>query len=118
MWHTSPSHIFTDAMKSETKTSLNYANFIKECITVDIIIITFKPNKDSTIISKDKLDLIKGMVGASNAIFTKKVQYLNKTCLTKLIIETHLIVMFHIILLPSIFVIFANLVNFKCLSGL
>jgi hypothetical protein len=60
-------------MKLETKTSLNYANLIKECTTSNIGIITFKPNKDSTSINKDKLNLIEGIVVASNAIFTQKV---------------------------------------------
>jgi hypothetical protein len=73
MQYTSPSHIFNDAMKLETKTSLNYANLIKECTVSNIDIITFKPNKDSTSINKDKLDLTKGIVGASNDIFTQKV---------------------------------------------
>jgi hypothetical protein len=69
MCYTSPSHIFTDDVKSKTITSLNYANLIKECTTSNIDIITFKPNKDSTSINKDKLDLAKGIMGASNAIF-------------------------------------------------
>jgi hypothetical protein len=59
-------------MKSKTKTFLNYANLIKECTASNIDIITFKPDKDSTSINKEKLDLIEGIVGASNAIFTKK----------------------------------------------
>jgi hypothetical protein len=113
MWYTSPSHIFIDAMKLETKTSLNYANLIKECTTSNISIITFKPNKDFTSINKDKLNLIEGIVVASNAIFTQKVRYLNKTFLTKLIIKIHLVLMFHIISM-----IFANLVNCNSLLGL
>jgi hypothetical protein len=72
MWYTSPSHIFTNDVKSKTITSFNYANLIKECTTSNIDIITFKPNKDSTSINKDKLDLIEGIVGASNPIFIKK----------------------------------------------
>jgi hypothetical protein len=55
-------------MKSWTKTSLNFANLIKECIASNINIITFKPSKDFTLINKDKLDLGKGIMGASNAI--------------------------------------------------
>jgi hypothetical protein len=59
-------------MNSQTKTSLNCVNFIKECITSNIYITKFKPNKVSTLVNKDKLDLVEGIVGASNAIFMKK----------------------------------------------
>jgi hypothetical protein len=60
-------------MKSQTKSSLNCANLIKECTTFNIYITTFKPNKVSTSISKDKLDLPKGIVGAFGAIFMRRV---------------------------------------------
>jgi hypothetical protein len=40
---------------------------------------TFKPNKIFTLINKDKLDLTKGIVRASSAIFMRTVQYLDKT---------------------------------------
>jgi len=59
-------------MKSQTKISLNCANLIKECITSNIYITKFKPNKVFTLISKYKLNLVKGILGASNAIFMKK----------------------------------------------
>ncbi len=70
-------------MKSKTKTFLNYANLIKECIASNIDIITFKPNKDSTSINKDKLDLIEGIMGASNAIFTQKSAIIKQDMLDK-----------------------------------
>jgi hypothetical protein len=77
------------------KKSLNCVNLIKECITFNIYITKFKPNKVSTLlVNKYKLDLVEGIVGAFNAIFMKKMRYLNKTHLTKLIIEIHLDSMF------------------------
>jgi len=102
-------------MKSQTKASFNYANLIKECIDSNVYITTLKRNKVSTLISKDILDLVEGIVGASNAIFMRKVWYSNKTHLTKLIIEIHLVFMFHMILLPSDSMISIGLVNSKCL---
>jgi hypothetical protein len=58
-------------MNSQTKTSFNCVNLIKECITSNIYITKFKPNKVFTLVSKDKLDLVEGIVGASNAILMK-----------------------------------------------
>jgi hypothetical protein len=52
--------------------------------------------------SQDKLDLGEGIVGASSAIFMKRVQYIDKTHLIKLITDIHVILMFHKILLPLI----------------
>jgi hypothetical protein len=52
------------------------------------------------------------------AIFMRKVQYSNNTHLTRLIIEIHLILMLHKILLPLVSIISANLINSKCLLGL
>jgi len=54
------------------KKSFNCVNLIKECITFNIYITKFKPDKVSTLVCKDKLDLVKGIMGASNAIFMKK----------------------------------------------
>ncbi len=65
-------------MKSQTKSFLNCENLIKECTTFNIYVTTFKPNKVFTLINKDKLDLAEGIVGASSAIFMKRVQYTNK----------------------------------------
>jgi len=115
MWYTSISQIFTVTMKSQTKTSNNCANLIKECIASNIYITTLKPNKVSTLLSKDILDLVEGIVGASNAIFMRKVWYLNKTHSTKLIIEIHIVLKFYIILLPLDSMISTSLVNSKCL---
>jgi hypothetical protein len=58
--------------------------------------------------------LLKVIVGAFNAIFVKKVQYSNNTCLTWLIMTIHLVLILHNILLPFVSMIFANLTNFKC----
>jgi hypothetical protein len=61
-------------MKSHTKTFFNCVNLIKKCTTFNSTIIAFKPsNKVSTSINKDKLDLVEGIVGVSNAIFMRKV---------------------------------------------
>jgi len=62
-------------MKSQTKTSLNCVNLIKECITSNIYIIKVKPNKVSTLVNKYKLDLVECIVGAFNVIFMKKMRY-------------------------------------------
>jgi hypothetical protein len=51
-------------MKSQTKTSLHYVNLIN--------ITKFKPNKVYALVSKCKLDLVEGIMGASNAISMKK----------------------------------------------
>jgi len=74
-------------MKSHTKTSFSCVNLIKECIASNSTIIAFKlNNKVSTSINKDKLDLVEGIVGAYNAIYMRKVQYLSKTHLTRFIL--------------------------------
>jgi hypothetical protein len=112
MWYTSPLHIFTITMKSQTKTYFSYANLIKKCTTFNIGIIAFKPNKVSTLVNKDKLELTKGTMGASKAIFMRRMWYLNKAHLTRLIIEIHKI------LLPLISIIFTSLINSKCFLGL
>jgi hypothetical protein len=57
-------------------------------------------------------------MSASKAIFMRRMQYLNKPHLTRLIIEIHLVLMFHRILLPSISIISTSLVNSKCFLGL
>jgi hypothetical protein len=57
------------------KTSFNCVNLIKECTAFNINIITFEPNKVSTLVSKDKLDLAKGIMGALDAIFMRRVRY-------------------------------------------
>ncbi len=118
MRYTSFSHIFTTTMKSHTKIFFSCANLIKECITCNINIIVFKPNKVPTLVNKNKLDLAKGTMSASKAIFMRRMQYLNKPHLTRLIIEIHLVLMFHRILLPSISIISTSLVNSKCFLGL
>jgi len=79
---------------------------------------TFKPNKIFTSINKNKLDLAKGIVGASSAIFMRKMQYIDKTHFIGLIIEIHLILMFHKILLLLISMIYARLVNPECMLGI
>lgn len=112
MWYTSLSHIFTITMKSQTKTYFSCANLIKKCTSFNISIIAFKPNKVSTLVNKDKFELTKGIMGAFKAIFMKRMWYLNKAHLTRLIIEIHKI------LLPLIFIISTSLVNSKYFLGL
>jgi hypothetical protein len=68
-------------------------------------------------INEDKLDLVEGIVGAFDAIFMIKVWYLDKTCLIGLIVEIHVVLMFHRIL-PLISMIFISMVNSKCFLGL
>ncbi len=82
-------------MKSQTKSSFNCANLIQEYTTFDIYITAFKPNIVSTSINKDKLDLVEGIVCASNAIFMRRVQYIYKTHFVRLIIDIDVILMFH-----------------------
>jgi hypothetical protein len=79
---------------------------------------TFNPNNIFTLVIKHKLNLAEVMVGAPNVIFMKKVQFSNNTHLIGQIMDVHLVLMFHNILLLLISMIFANLVNFKCLLGL
>ncbi len=58
------------------------------------------------------------MVGASIAIFIKKVWYSDNTCLIRLTIDIHLVFVFRKILLPLVSMIFASFVNCKCLLRL
>jgi hypothetical protein len=58
---------------------------------------------------KHKLDLIKAIVGTSNVILMRKVQYSNNECLMKLIMDIKLILMFRNVLLPFVSMIFINL---------
>ncbi len=60
-------------MKSQIKTYINCANLIEECTTSNSDIIAFKPNKVSTLMNKEKLDLVEGIMNASNAIFMRRV---------------------------------------------
>jgi hypothetical protein len=62
--------------------------------------------------------LVEVSVGASNAIFVRRVQYSNNTCLRWLFMTIHLILMLHNILLPFASMSFANLTNFKCFKRL
>jgi hypothetical protein len=78
MWYTFFSQIFIVVMKSQMKASLNCVNLIKECIPSNIYSTKFKPYKIFTLVNKYKLDLVEGIVGASNAIFMEKMRYLNK----------------------------------------
>ncbi len=64
-----------------------------------------------------KLDLAEGIMGASKVIFMRRVRYLNKMRLIGLIIEIPCVLMFRIILLLLVSMIFASLVNLKCLLG-
>jgi hypothetical protein len=82
------SQILIVAIKSQTKMCLNYAYLMKECIAHTNGITTSKPNNVSTSTSKEKLNLMEGIMGASNAIFMKIVRYSINTYLTRLIIET------------------------------
>jgi hypothetical protein len=82
------SQILIVAIKSQTKMCLNYAYLMKECIAYASGIITSKPNNVSTLMNKENFNLMKGIMGASNAIFMKRMQYSINTLLTRLIIET------------------------------
>ncbi len=112
------SQIFIVAMKSHTNTLCSWENLINEWTTSNSGIMAFNLNNIFTSVSKHKLDLVEAMVGAFNVIFMRRVQYSDNTCLTRLIIDIHLVLIFHNILLPLISMIFANLVNSKCLLGL
>jgi hypothetical protein len=63
------SQILIVAVKSQTKMCLNYAYLMKECIAYTSGITTSKPNNVSTSTSKEKFNLMEGIMGASNAIF-------------------------------------------------
>ncbi len=67
---------------------LNCAHIMKEYIAYTSGIATSNPNNVSTSISKEKFNLMEGIMGASNAIFTKRVQYSINTHLIGLIIKT------------------------------
>ncbi len=85
---TSLSQILIVAMKSQTKTCLNCAYIMKECIAYTSGITTSNPNNVSTSMNKEKINLMEGIMGASNAIFTKRMQYSINTHLIGLIIKT------------------------------
>ncbi len=70
-----------------------------------------QPQQCFYIINKHKLDLVEVMMGASNAIFIN-------TCLTRLIMTIHLVLMLQNMLLPLVSMNLANLVNSKCLLSL
>jgi hypothetical protein len=76
------SQILIIIIKSHTNTSYSGANLIKDCIVSKSGVIAFNPYNISTLVNKHKLDLIEVSVGASNAIFVRKVQYSDNTCLT------------------------------------
>jgi hypothetical protein len=88
-----------NTMKSHTNTSRSWEILINEWITSNSGIMAFNPNNVFTLTNRHKLDLAKVMVGASNAIFVRKVQYSHNTCLIKLVMDIHLVFMFHKILL-------------------
>jgi hypothetical protein len=67
------SQILILAIKSQTKTCLNCAYLMKECIAYTSCITTSNPNNVSTSMSKEKINLMEGIMGASNAIFMKRV---------------------------------------------
>jgi hypothetical protein len=76
------SQILITIRKLHTNTSYSGVNLIKDCIVSKSGVIAFNPNNISILVNKHKLDLLKVIVGAFNAIFVKKVQYSNNTCLT------------------------------------
>ncbi len=82
------SQILIVGIKSQTKMCLNCAHIMKEYIAYTSGIATSNPNNVSTSISKEKFNLMEGIMGASNAIFTKRVQYSINTHLIGLIIKT------------------------------
>jgi len=112
------SQIFIAAMKSHTNTLCSWENLINEWTTSNSGIMVVNLNNIFTSVSKHKLNLVEAMVGASNVILMRRVQYSDNTCLTRLIIDIHLVLIFRSILLPLISMISANLVNSKCLLGL
>jgi len=117
-YNTSLSQIFIVTMKSPTNTSRSWENLINEWTTSNSVIMALNPNNDFTLVNKRRLDLAEAMVGASNAIFMKRVRYSNNTHLTTLIMDIHLVLMFHNILLPLVSMNCTNLVDSKCLLGL
>jgi hypothetical protein len=75
------SQILISIRKSHTSTTYSGANLIKDYIVSKSGVIAFNPNNISTLVNKHKLDLVEVSVGASNAIFVRRVQYSNNTCL-------------------------------------
>ncbi len=110
--------IFIVVIKSNINTSCSWENLINEWITSNNGIMAFNLINVFTSVSKHKLDLVEAMVGASNVILMRRVQYSDNTCLTRLIMDIHLVLILHNIFLRLISMIFANLVNSKCLLGL
>jgi hypothetical protein len=117
IWYTPLSQIFTIVIKSHTNMFHSCANLIKECTTSNNGITTFNPSNNSTLVNKHKLDLVKVFVGASNAIFMRRVWYSNNTCLTRLNMEIHLVLMFRNILLPFCFHDFCPFGKFQVSFG-
>jgi len=76
------SQILITIRKLHTNTPYSGANLMKDYIVFESGVITFNPNNISTLVNKHKLDLVEVSVGAFNAIFVRKVQYSNNTCLT------------------------------------
>jgi len=97
--------------------SCSCANLIKECTTSNNGITTFNASNISTSVNKHKLDLAEIPMVTFNAIFMKRMQYLDNTCLTKLSMDIHLVLMFCNISLPFVSMISTNLANFECLLG-
>ncbi len=60
---------------------------MKECIAYTSGITSSNPNNVSTSMNKEKFNLMKGIMGAFNAIFMKRMEYSINTHLTRLIIE-------------------------------
>ncbi len=118
IWYTFPSQILTTTIKPHTNMSHSCVNLIKECTTSNSGIIAFNPNNISTLVNKHKLDLARVIMGASNVIFMKKMWYLDNICLLGLIMDIHLVLMPHNILLPFFFMISIKLANSKCLLRL
>jgi len=92
------SQIFIVAMKSHTNTLCSWENLINEWTTSNSGIMAFNLNNIFTSVSKHKLDLVEAMVGAFNVILMRRVQYSDNTCLTRLIIDIHLVLIFRNIL--------------------
>ncbi len=67
---------------------LNCAYIMKKCIAYTSGITTSNPNNVSTSMSKEKLNLMEGIMGPSSVIFMKRVRYSINTHLTRLNIKT------------------------------
>ncbi len=112
--YTSPSQIWTIAIKSHINMSCNCANLIKKCTISSSGIITSKPINVSTLVNKHKLDLAKSILGASNIIFMKWMWYSNNIFDT---MDIHLVFKFHKILLPFVSMIFYQFGKFQISLG-